>query len=116
MRSISSLIRQDREFGESLRTLGEQLSAQQPLPLIINGLSGGSADAYLAEAVLDAHLASRAPCLIFVGSDADRARTAHMLSDAGLCVAELKPRDLIFHNISASCDVDRERLLVLSSA
>ena len=115
MHSISSLIRQDREFGESIRTLKEQLSAKKPLPLVINGLSGGAADAYLAEAVAEARRASDAPCLLLVGSDTERARTARILSDCGLRTLEFKPRDLVFHNISASCDIDRERLSVLSA-
>ena len=37
-----------------------------------------------------------------------------MLLRSGIKAFEYKPRELVFHNISASHDVDRERLLVLS--
>ena len=68
---IPSIIRQDGEYKASIAALAEQLSAKTPLPIVINGLSGGSADAYLVEAVGEARLASRAPVVVFVGNDAD---------------------------------------------
>ncbi len=112
---IPSIIRQDGEYRASVATLAEQLSAKTPLPIVINGLSGGSADAYLVEVVGEARLLSGAPVVILVGNDSERTRVAGILSAWGLDAREFKPRDLVFHNVSASCDVDRERLSVLLS-
>ena len=112
---IPSIIRQDGEYKASIAALAEQLSAKTPLPIVINGLSGGSADAYLVEAVGEARLVSRAPVVVFVGNDAERERVTSLLLAWGIDARQFKPRDLIFHNVSASCDIDRERLSVLLS-
>ena len=112
---IPSIIRQDSEYRASVLALTEQLSAKTPLPIVINGLSGGSADAYLVEAVTEAREHSGAPAVIFVGNDAERTRVAALLGTWGLDAREFKPRELVFHNVSASCDIDRERLSVLLS-
>ena len=112
---IPSIIRQDGEYRASVLALSEQLSARTPLPIVINGLSGGSADAYIIEAVAEAREKSGAPVVIFVGNDAERARVASLLGAWGLDAREFKPRELVFHNVSASCDIDRERLSVLLS-
>ena len=53
---IPSIIRQDSEYRASVLALTEQLSAKTPLPIVINGLSGGSADAYLIEEIGRAHV------------------------------------------------------------
>ena len=112
---IPSIIRQDGEYRASVSTLAEQLSANTPLPVVINGLSGGSQDAYLIEALAEARRLCGAPVVVFVGSDSERTRVAGLLSAWGIDAREYKPRDLVFHNVSASCDIDRERLSVLLS-
>ena len=112
MLKIPRIIRQDKEFSESLSAVRESLSAKSPLPIIINGLSGGAQDAYLTEAVREVR--TDAPILVLTPSDAERHRVFELLSAADVKAREYKARELIFHNISASCDVDRERLSVLS--
>ena len=112
---IPSIIRQDGEYKASVLAIAEQLSAKTPLPIVINGLSGGSADAYLIEAVAEVKERSGAPAVIFAGNDAERTRVASLLMAWGLDAREFKPRELVFHNVSASCDIDRERLSVLLS-
>ena len=109
---ISSTITLDGEFIQSVSAIRESLNGSTPLPIVINGLSGGAEDAYLSEAVRE--LSGRGvPALILVPTDAARHRIAKYLSDEGIRALEYKPRDLVFYNISASCDLDRERLSVL---
>lgn len=116
MINIPSIIRQDKEVTASIATVREQLSAKSPLPVIINGLSGGSADAYLIEAIRELSAGEGAtPSLVLASSDAERTRLTELLSVYGLRALELKPRELVLHNVSASHDVDRERLSVLSA-
>ena len=54
MVKISSLIRQDREFSESVLSLEDMLKAKSPMPIVINGLAGGAEDAYLSEIICEA--------------------------------------------------------------
>ena len=42
----------DPEVGQALDCVREQRRAATPLPVLVNGLSGGAADAFLAEAAL----------------------------------------------------------------
>ncbi len=114
MKRLTGLIRQTGEFGESVKELERQFKLSEPLPIVINGLSGGAASAYLVEALSDAEKISGTASLIVTGTEAERERVFSLLSSYGLRVMQYKPRDFVFHNISASHDVERERLSVLT--
>ena len=90
-------------------TLHEQLAAPCPLPLVINGLSGGAIDAFAVETLRDAGRKS----LALVRSDQEAARLCAVLADSGLRAAVYASRELCFFESSASHDVERERLSVL---
>lgn len=115
MKNITSLITLDREFEASMRAAEEQLRSEECLPLVINGLSGGATCAYICEAV--AYLSERtsSPTLILAGSESERDRITSALTARGIRSLGYKPRDFIFHNISASHENERERLSVLLS-
>ena len=112
---ISELIRQDKEYRDFSQCLEETYRKPQPLPIVVNGLSGGASTAFLIEGLRDALRISQMPVLILVGDERERADMCSLLTLAGLDAVEYKPRDFVFHNISASHDVDRERLSVLNS-
>ena len=46
MTDIFSLIRRDKEFLHSVEAIREQLSANNPLPIAVNGLQGGAIAAF----------------------------------------------------------------------
>ena len=112
--NISKIIRQDREFGAFLECFKANMRKESPLPIVVNGLSGGASDAFITETVVENSKESRLPVLILTADDTERSELSAMLMRSGLRVAEYKARELVFHNISASHDIDRERLLVLS--
>ena len=112
---ISELIREDKEYRDFSLCLKETYRSSRPLPIVVNGLSGGASGAFIIEALRDAVEISQGPVLILVGDDGERASLCSSLVAAGLDAVEYKPRDFVFHNISASHDVDRERLSVLNS-
>jgi transcription-repair coupling factor (superfamily II helicase) len=111
---ITELIRCDREYKSVVLALGEQLRAEKPLPLVVNGLQGGASDAFITEIVEDGRKLSGAPVLLFAENEDSAERIAALLSRASLSVRVFKSRDLVFHSISASHDTERERLSVLS--
>ena len=120
MLKISSLIRQDREFNSSVVAMEESYARSEALPIVINGLTGGALDAYVTEAVTEGCriLSSRgslAPVLVLAPTDEEAERVNGQLLSAGVKSARYKLREPVFHNISASHDVDRERLFVLHS-
>ena len=112
---ISTIIRRDREYKAFRDCLAETYLRSEPLPIVINGLSGGAVSAYLACAVREAVSVSGKPVLVMTGDESERASLCASLLAEGIGALEYKPRDLVFYNISASHDVDRERLEVLSA-
>ena len=112
--NISRIIRQDKEFSAFLDCLRYEMKRDAPLPIVVNGIAGGAADAFITECVRENSEEGRLPALILTADDTERSEIASMLIRSGISVAEYKARELVFHNISASHDVDRERLLVLS--
>ncbi len=115
MKRLSSLIRYDKEFQSSEETLLEQFKVKNPKPLIVNGLSTGAALSYLAESIIETKQTVSRPALVLVGSDAERDSVVSALISSGINALGFKSRELVFHNISASHDTERERLSVLSS-
>ncbi len=115
MQRLSGFIRYDKEFSDALSTYSKMLRADEPLPLIINGLTAAAADAFLAEILMESEKMTSAPALVLVSSDGERERVCESLTSAGINARQFKPRDLVFHNISASHDTERERLSVLSA-
>ena len=115
MQKITKLIRADSEFSAFVSGLRETYSADECLPIAINGLTGGAESAFIAETVREGVRISSRPVLILVESEAERVKLTESLARAGINAVGYKRRDLVFHNIRASHDVDRERLSVLSS-
>ena len=112
--NVSRIIRQDKEFLAFLECFTQQMLREAPLPIAVNGISGGASDAFITECVRENSNKGRLPALILTPDDTERSEITSILIRSGLRVAEYKARELVFHNISASHDVDRERLLVLS--
>ncbi len=114
MLRVCSLIREDREFSESLLAIKEARAKGTHAPVVINGLAGGAEDAYLIECILDLISDGIVPTLI-LPTDDECVRVLALLDGADIDAVIYKPREFIFNNISASHDIERERLSVLHS-
>ena len=113
MLRISSFIREDREFGESIERISEAFRTGKHLPIVINGLAGGAEDAYIVECALEVKRITGAYPTVFVENDECGERILSIMRSGGIDAEQYKSRELVFNNISASHDVDRERLSVL---
>ncbi len=114
MKKIMSLIRHDGEFAASMEALRMECLKSEPHPIVVNGLSGGAASSYLVEAVKDAVKLSDGTVLVICGSETERDKATSLLTEAGVAARGYKSRDFVFYNISASHELERERLSVLS--
>ncbi len=114
MSRLTSLIREDREYKNFASAFTEAMSAAKPLPIAVNGLTGGAVDAFLTESVSDA-LSRDIPVLILTADESERDAVAAKLGTAGIDCRVYKRRELVFHNVKASREIDRERLSVLSA-
>lgn len=115
MLKISSLIRQDREYEASIGAMREAFAAAEALPMVINGLSDGAKDAYAAAAVTDAFAISHRAVLLLVGDEDEGERMCALLNEDGVRARYFPDREFVFSNMSASHDIERERLSVLHS-
>ena len=114
MKKITSLIRCDSEFKSFLSCMTGAYSSADSLPIAVNGLSGGAESAFLCEAVREAISLTKSTVLILVENESEVTRVTDLLLGAEISAVAYKKRDLVFYNIRASHDVDRERLSVLS--
>ena len=103
----------DPEVGQALDCVREQRAAATPLPVLVNGLSGGAADAFLTEAALALREKEGTPSLFLLPDAAAAGALVSLLSAAGLRAFAFPERDLVFHAYSASHDTERERLFVM---
>ena len=115
MRRLTSLITLDKEFSASVAAASAELAKSERYPIAVNGLSGGAHYAYITETVRALSIKSGAPVLILADSEKERAKICSVLSAADIRAAEFKGREFVFHNVSASHDIERERLSVLLS-
>ena len=112
---LSSLWKSDREFREYALTLKREICKSEHLPIVANGLSGGAGDLFLAASIKEAMEATDSPILVLVPTESECDATVEFLATEGIEALAYKARDLVFYNIKASHDVDRERLSVLSA-
>lgn len=116
MFQLGDLLSFDKEYLSFRETLGTGLRAPHALPIVVNGLSAGAENAFLLAAVRDAlALGNNTPVLLVTENETVAQATVHLLSSGGIQAMHYKERDLVFHNMIASHDTERERLLVLSA-
>ena len=113
MSIFSELIRQESEFRSFAECLADDLVRKQPLPISVNGLSGGATEAFVIEAVREARRRTPSPVVVLTPDEQSAREVADYLSCDGLSAMRFPGRELVFHNVGASRDVERERLFVL---
>ena len=103
----------DPAVSEILEGVRAQRAAAHPLPLLVNGLSGGALDSFACEAALSLARGEGVPSLFLVPEENRVAPLTEALCAAGLRAFAFPARNLIFHAYAASHDLERERLFVL---
>ena len=84
MLNYLSLIRLDREFIQSTEAARAELEKKNPLPIIINGLTGGASDAYVVEAISELKAHKKTPALVLTQSETERKKLAELLNGSGI--------------------------------
>ena len=103
----------DREFLSALSTLDAQIDSRKPLPVALNGLTGGTMNAS-ALLLAERAAASRGVLLLLAENERVCRALAAFLTENGVRAAAYPYRDMIMHPVVASHEHDRERLSVLS--
>ena len=110
---LSRLIHADSLFGSFTHALDRQRTADTPLPLIVNGLSGGGQEAFCCEATLHCRREGGVPSLFLAPDDTAAEALTQRLTQSGVRCLHFPCRALIFYEYSASHDTERERLFAL---
>ena len=112
MKKVTGLIRKVGEFDAYLSCLRELVLSPQPMPIAVNGLSGGAEWAFLTESVRE--ICAQGPTLCLVCDEGERERLTRELNLGGIRARGFKLREPVYYNLAASHEVDRERLSVLA--
>lgn len=124
MSLITSCIRADGEYIQLLAAV-KAAFGDRSLPLLVNGLCEGATEAFAVSLIQDSctdaawdggkdRNGQRRCALMVCPEEKDCVRMRQAFERAGLRAAFYMPRDLSFHNVTASHEYEHERLRVLS--
>lgn len=111
--NITHLIYADRLFQDAVAALLAQQKAHHPLPLVVNGLTGGAHDAFCVEMARVVR-EEGTPTLFLASSEQEAQALCDRLCAAGVNALRYPQRELVFYEYSASHAAEHERLFVLS--
>ena len=114
MSEFSELLRYDREYLDFESCLADSFQASVFLPIAVSGLSGGAERAFVCQSIASAKRITGGCALILVQNDESARGIQRAVCSLGLRARRFPSREMVFHNISASHDIERERLSVLS--
>lgn len=114
MNILTDSVRADKEYGQLLTTVKSLKSARTPLPVLVSGLCDGATDAVYAALSEDTKKFDKRPILMICSEEKECVRLCTLLSRFGVRAGFYMGRDLTFYNITASHEIEHERLHVLS--
>ena len=100
MKKVTGLIRKVGEFDAYLSCLRELVLSPQPMPIAVNGLSGGAEWAFLTESVRE--ICAQGPTLCLVCDEGERERLTRELNLGGIRARGFKLREPVYYNLAAS--------------
>ncbi len=113
MNLLLSRIRDNREYGEIIKTLRDREKAKRRYPSLVSGLCEGASDAFLAACVFDL-MDTGLPALLCVPDEKSAASLTAALSGFGLRTGLYPERDPVLYNIVSSHELEHERIAVLT--
>ncbi len=113
MNLLLSRIRENREYGEIIKTLGGRREARKRYPSLVSGLCEGALDAFLASLAFDLK-GDGLPALVITHDEKSAAALFASLSAFGLRAGLYPERDPVLYNIVSSHELEHERIAVLT--
>ena len=112
---ITNSIRKEREYGEILKTVSDQLRSKKALPLLLTGLSDGARFTFYAALAEDIKKRYGRGYLLIVPDEKEALRLSNAFADCDMLPLIYPLRDFVYHNITSSHEYEHERLAVLSA-
>ena len=110
---LTSFLFSDPLFAETLKGIRTQREAARPLPILVNGLTGGAEDAFCCEAATALSRECGTPVLFLVPDETRAASLTACLTSGGVRAHLFRRRPPVYRFYPASHDMERERLFVL---
>ena len=113
MSILTSCIRSDPEYGQLLKTVGQDFRIS-PLPISVSGVCDGASDALLVSLLEDTRNTRNGTALLICPEEKECVRLLAVLERFGVRAGFYMGRDLTFYYMTASHEYEHERLKVLS--
>lgn len=113
MNLLFDRIRENREYGEIMKTLKARGNGAKTHPSLVTGLCEGAIDVFLASCVSEKQLGAL-PAFVCAPDEKTAARLYHSLSAFGIRTALYPERDPVLYNIVSSHELEHERIAVLT--
>lgn len=111
---LTAAIRLEPRFRDLIAMLKMQSKVSRPLPGMVTGLSEGASDALICEVIREIKQLTGSGPLLILPDEHATSRLSDQLSALGFSAPIFPFRDLLFYPISASHEVEHQRLGVLS--
>ena len=111
---LTSLIKATPEYGKLLSRFNELKEKDEPLPLLVDGVSDGALYSLLFSLTKDITAEYKKPILVLVGEERRANKLNEFFKKSGVRSEFYPFRDFNFYNVTASHDQEHERLKVLS--
>ena len=111
---LNSAITLSPRYKALLEKIKEQSESDSRLPLLVDGVSDGAMYSLLYSLSRDINTLKRQPVLVLVGEERRANKLNEFLKKSGLKSEFYPVRDFNFYDITASRDLEHERLKVLS--
>ena len=111
---LNGLIRLSPEYKSLIARYQEQVKTGSTLPLLVDGVSDGALYSLLFSLISDTRKEKKKPILILVGEERRGAKLNEFLRKAEIKSEFYPVRDFNFYDLTASRDLEHERLRVLS--
>ena len=111
---LNGLIRLSPHYGELITRYREERKNGTPLPLLVDGISDGALYSLIYSLIADIGKEHKSPLLILVSEERRGAKLNEFLKKADIKSEFYPVRDFNFYDLTASRDLEHERLRVLS--
>ncbi|MBQ7907309.1 MAG: transcription-repair coupling factor [Clostridia bacterium] len=114
IRDLAGLIKDSKQYKSLIARYKELSKEKTPLPLLVDGVSDGALYSLVFSLCQDIRAKSKKPLLLLTGEERRGAKLNEFLQKCGLKSEFYPKRDFNFYDLTASHDLEHERLKVLS--